>query len=158
MLTFFFFFLVYNRKILLKSFFFNKREIFNVAKEPKSKDTEFFFFFHAFREFTLRTSRTGTDDLLIYLGKQFRKADADIVVRLNRHPYWRTVPLIQVDETLQFLLNNNFTKEDIYKSIHIVLYPRYVFFHPLLLKHKKNVPLLGDNFLIGRMKSDQKHR
>ncbi|CAH0381028.1 unnamed protein product [Bemisia tabaci] len=75
-------------------------------------------------EFTLRTSRTGTDDLLIYLGKQFRKADADIVVRLNRHPYWRTVPLIQVDETLQFLLNNNFTKEDIYKSIHIVLYPR----------------------------------
>lgn len=42
---------------------------------------------------------------------------------LARHPYWCQVAPLCVQQCLEYLLAKGFSKEDIYKNLHLLIYP-----------------------------------
>lgn len=72
------------------------------------------------------SDRTRGDDITKFLSVELDATEARIRKLLQRHPYWCHVPLMTVRDTLDFLLNRGFTREQILCSIHALLYSRSV--------------------------------
>lgn len=75
-----------------------------------------------------RYAREGLDktkgkDVVHYLSKVFKKNETDLRRSLSRHPNWCHIPLLSVKAALDFIKYKKFPLEDIYKNIHILLYP-----------------------------------
>jgi len=72
------------------------------------------------------SDRTRGDDITKFLSVELDTTEARIRKLLQRHPYWCSVPLMTVRDTMDFLLNRGFTRDQILFSIHAVLYSRFV--------------------------------
>ncbi|XP_063696633.1 transcription termination factor 5, mitochondrial [Culicoides brevitarsis] len=75
-----------------------------------------------------RHTREGADktsglDIVLFIVRHFQKPEKEIRDKFVRHPRWNCVPLSVMKHNLEFLLKLNFTKDDIYKHIYILLYP-----------------------------------
>lgn len=75
-----------------------------------------------------RYVREGSDktkgrDVCKYLGEQLSKSPDDIRVLISRHPNWCHVPLLAVREAVEYLRRENYSSDDIYDNLHIILYP-----------------------------------
>jgi len=70
------------------------------------------------------SDRTRGDDITKFLSVELDTTEVRIRKLLQRHPYWCHVPLMTVRDTLDFLLNRDFTRDQILFSIHAVLYSR----------------------------------
>ncbi|XP_039281296.1 transcription termination factor 5, mitochondrial [Nilaparvata lugens] len=73
--------------------------------------------------------KTSGADVVWLLRKRLDEVsvDADAIrSKLKRHPHWLYVPLTNIKATLDFLLERKFTKQEIYKSLLILLYPRNI--------------------------------
>ena len=72
------------------------------------------------------SDRTRGDDITKFLSVELDTTEVRIRKLLQRHPYWCHVPLVTVRDTMDFLLNRGFTRDQILFSIHAVLYSRLV--------------------------------
>ncbi|XP_073825284.1 mitochondrial transcription termination factor 5 [Musca autumnalis] len=75
-----------------------------------------------------RFARDGSDktkgrDVVVYLSNVMNKSENNLRSLLSRHPNWCHIPAIQVKQCYEFLLEKQFSTEDIYNNIHIMLYP-----------------------------------
>lgn len=75
-----------------------------------------------------RFARDGTDrtkgrDIVVYLSNVIKKDENAIRSLLSRHPNWCHIPVIHIKQCFDFLKGLEFTNEDIYKNIHLLLYP-----------------------------------
>lgn len=78
--------------------------------------------------FFSRFARDGSDrtrgrDSVVYLSNTLKQSESDIRSVLSRHPNWCHIPALQVKQCYEFLLDNKFSKNDIYNNLHLVLYP-----------------------------------
>lgn len=48
----------------------------------------------------------------------------DILTNLKKHPYYRNVPLLQIQDTHKYLSSCEFKNDAIMKAVQILLYPR----------------------------------
>ena len=72
------------------------------------------------------SDRTRGDDITKFLAVELDATETRIRKLLQRHPYWCYVPLMTVRDTMDFLLNRGFTRDQILYSIHALLYSRSV--------------------------------
>lgn len=70
------------------------------------------------------SDRTRGDDITKFLAVELDATETRIRKLLQRHPYWCYVPLMTVRDTMDFLLNRGFTRDQILYSIHALLYSR----------------------------------
>jgi hypothetical protein len=75
-----------------------------------------------------RFAREGTDktkgiDTTVFLTQMFQRDSVELRIALNRHPHWCNVPSSAVEETYNYLMKENFTKDDIYSNILLLFYP-----------------------------------
>lgn len=61
--------------------------------------------------------------LLYVIRKELGEDKVYLVHSIERHPYWRHIPLMHIDQMIRFL-KKSFTVDDICLNIHIILYPR----------------------------------
>ncbi|XP_065361220.1 transcription termination factor 5, mitochondrial [Calliphora vicina] len=69
------------------------------------------------------SDRTKGCDIVVYLANIMDKPEHDVRNLLSRHPNWCHIPATQVKQCYEFLLSKEFTITDIYKNIHLLLYP-----------------------------------
>ncbi|XP_055639815.1 transcription termination factor 5, mitochondrial [Toxorhynchites rutilus septentrionalis] len=62
-------------------------------------------------------------DTAHYLGMVFKNRESEAFKHLKRHPNWFHVPIVQMQEVLQHVLDHGFDLEDIYDNVQILLYP-----------------------------------
>uniref|UniRef100_A0A1B0BFD1 Uncharacterized protein n=1 Tax=Glossina palpalis gambiensis TaxID=67801 RepID=A0A1B0BFD1_9MUSC len=67
--------------------------------------------------------RTRGRDIVVYLAHVLNKEVADLRNVMSRHPNWCHIPIVHVKQCYEFLLNNEFSKADIYDNMHLLLYP-----------------------------------
>uniref|UniRef100_A0A1B0A628 Uncharacterized protein n=1 Tax=Glossina pallidipes TaxID=7398 RepID=A0A1B0A628_GLOPL len=67
--------------------------------------------------------RTRGRDIVVYLAHVLDKDAADLRNVMSRHPNWCHIPIVRVKQCYEFLLNNEFSKADIYDNMHLLLYP-----------------------------------
>lgn len=67
--------------------------------------------------------KTKGNDITGFLSFHFRHTEQDVREYVSRHPNWLCVPLGVMKENLNFLLAENFKKQDIYKHVYILSYP-----------------------------------
>lgn len=79
------------------------------------------------------------------LKKELGEDKVYLIHSIERHPYWKHIPLMHVDQMLRFL-KNNFTVEDICLNIHIILYPRSKVIEVLNSVYEDYSPQKGYNF------------
>ncbi|XP_076338971.1 mitochondrial transcription termination factor 5 [Tachypleus tridentatus] len=72
---------------------------------------------------------------ITYLANQLNKTDVEIKQKLQVHPNMYRISLLNAKKVVQFLLNQGFTREQIWKGIPIVLYNISV-----VEEHLKNLP------------------
>lgn len=77
--------------------------------------------FNSCRFNTNGNDKGKTNDIMIYLTKELDKSKQEIRLLLERHSYWQYISLLTIRTTYEFL-KNNFTKEQIYNSLPIILY------------------------------------
>ncbi|XP_069687650.1 transcription termination factor 5, mitochondrial isoform X2 [Periplaneta americana] len=70
------------------------------------------------------SGRTRGNDMINFLSTELDANDVNIRKMLHRHPFWCQVPLNTVRETLDFLFQKGFTKQQILLNVHILLYSR----------------------------------
>lgn len=63
-----------------------------------------------------------TNDIMIYLTNELNISKQEIRQLLGRHSYWQYISLLTIRTAYEFLRRNNFTKEQIHKSLQILLY------------------------------------
>ncbi|XP_075145384.1 mitochondrial transcription termination factor 5 [Haematobia irritans] len=73
-------------------------------------------------------ARDGSDktkgrDIVVYLSHIMNKPESDLRNLLSRHPNWCHIPATQVKNCYEYLKRKNFSNQDIYKNIHLLLYP-----------------------------------
>lgn len=59
---------------------------------------------------------------IFYLCSVFKKTEDEITSALQHHPHEKTLSFPIVYENVEYLLNENFTYDDIYEYLQIVLY------------------------------------
>uniref|UniRef100_A0A1B6CTF5 Uncharacterized protein n=1 Tax=Clastoptera arizonana TaxID=38151 RepID=A0A1B6CTF5_9HEMI len=113
-----------------------------VLEEHKMKNTSIHLLFandNVFDKYIEEgADRTRGDDSLYFLSKELSVDKKDLRAILNRHPYWYHVSALVISENLKYLYSKNFTKEEILKSIFVLLYPKSVIEKELL--YLKNQP------------------
>lgn len=67
--------------------------------------------------------RTKGKDITHYLNMVFQQQGTDAIEQLKRHPNWFHVPAVQMQETLDFLRSKEFSLDEIYANVQILLYP-----------------------------------
>ncbi|XP_065093439.1 transcription termination factor 5, mitochondrial [Ochlerotatus camptorhynchus] len=67
--------------------------------------------------------RTNGKDIAHYLNMVFQQQGTDAVEQLKRHPNWFHVPAVQMQETLDYLRSKEFSLDEIYENVQILLYP-----------------------------------
>uniref|UniRef100_A0A1B0A634 Uncharacterized protein n=1 Tax=Glossina pallidipes TaxID=7398 RepID=A0A1B0A634_GLOPL len=75
-----------------------------------------------------RYARDGDDrtwglDIVVYVAHVLDKEVADLRNVMSQHPNWCHIPIVRVKQCCEFLLNNEFSKADIYDNMHLLLYP-----------------------------------
>ncbi|VEN59527.1 unnamed protein product [Callosobruchus maculatus] len=63
-------------------------------------------------------------DVVFFVNNLFKTQDPSLKNRLMKHPYYLQVPLYKMAETYNFLVHRKFHPTNIYKVVHIILYPR----------------------------------
>lgn len=58
-----------------------------------------------------------------FLAKCFGKSTKEIRDSIQRHPHWLHIPLITIKSSLNYLQSLNYKNDEIFNSIHLVLYP-----------------------------------
>lgn len=76
-------------------------------------------YFRSIEDYPIKTKRKN---LLYILHKEFGK-DVNLISSIQKHPYWKYVSLLSISMSIQYL-KERYLIEDIYKNIHIILYPR----------------------------------
>lgn len=64
------------------------------------------------------------DDLALLVGHKLSQPVEDVFRELNKNGGFKYVPLTTVRDNLDYLVEMGFSKEDIYRSVQILLYPR----------------------------------
>nr|CAI5823804.1 unnamed protein product [Callosobruchus analis] len=64
------------------------------------------------------------NDVVFFVNNLFKSQDLNLKNRLMQHPYYLQVPLSNMTETYNFLVQRKFHPTNIYKVVHILLYPR----------------------------------
>ncbi|XP_053679321.1 transcription termination factor 5, mitochondrial [Anopheles nili] len=67
--------------------------------------------------------RTKGKDTGHFLKHIFKESGEIALQKLKRHPNWFHVPIVQMQDTVQALLNKKYSLEDILNNVHILLYP-----------------------------------
>lgn len=57
------------------------------------------------------------------LEKEFGNNKIHLLSSIEKHPFWKSIPLLRMDKTIKYL-KEYFSIEDICKNIQIILYPR----------------------------------
>ncbi|RZF46065.1 hypothetical protein LSTR_LSTR004778 [Laodelphax striatellus] len=70
--------------------------------------------------------RTSGGDIVWLLRKTLGVDAKSIRSRLKKHPHWLYVPITNIKATLDLLLERKFTRDEIFKSLLIILYPRNI--------------------------------
>ncbi|XP_017889805.1 transcription termination factor 5, mitochondrial [Ceratina calcarata] len=83
--------------------------------------------------------------LLYVLRKELGEDKVYLINSIERHPYWKHIPLMHIDQMLRFL-KKNFTVEDICLNIHVILYPRSKVVEVLNLIYENYSQQKGYNF------------
>ncbi|XP_072376249.1 transcription termination factor 5, mitochondrial [Diabrotica undecimpunctata] len=63
-------------------------------------------------------------DLFQYLRKLFSVSMKEVKMKIQCHPFYLQVPLIDMQETYDYLKSEKFSKEHIYNVLYIILYPK----------------------------------
>lgn len=84
----------------------------------------FLIIIHNFRYIEGDISHTAARKHVSYiLGKEFGNNKIHLLSSIEKHPYWKSIPLLRINGTIKYL-KEYFSIEDICKNIQIVLYPR----------------------------------
>ena len=75
-------------------------------------------------------------NLIYILRKELGHDKVHVMSSIQKHPYWKYIPLIRINQTIQYL-KTNFSIDDICKNIHIILYPMSTIDNTLNLLHKE---------------------
>ncbi|XP_055614225.1 transcription termination factor 5, mitochondrial [Uranotaenia lowii] len=67
--------------------------------------------------------RTKGKDVAHYLNEIFDRNDDDALQRLKRHQNWYHVPIVQMQESLEYLKSKSFKIDHIYENMYLLLYP-----------------------------------
>ncbi|XP_002072330.2 transcription termination factor 5, mitochondrial [Drosophila willistoni] len=81
------------------------------------------------------SDRTKGRDIVVYLGNVLKKDEQVLRNLLSRHPNWCHIPVLHVKQCLEFLLSKKFKIEDIFRNIHLLLYPIKRIEEKLVLLH-----------------------
>ncbi|KOX73122.1 hypothetical protein WN51_14609 [Melipona quadrifasciata] len=90
-------------------------------------------------------SHTTRKHVRYILGKEFGDNKIHLLSSIEKHPFWKSIPLLCVDRTIKYL-KEYFSIEDICKNIQIVLYPRLLIDDTLNLLYKEYSSQNGYNF------------
>ncbi|KAG5681593.1 hypothetical protein PVAND_011009 [Polypedilum vanderplanki] len=71
----------------------------------------------------LGEDKTKGKEIFHYLSKQLNMPNKDVRAVVLLHPRWTQVSVLSIKQTIDFLLYNNFTQEDIKENILLLLYP-----------------------------------
>ncbi|TDG51937.1 hypothetical protein AWZ03_001607 [Drosophila navojoa] len=69
------------------------------------------------------SDRTKGRDIVIYLGNILGKDEQLLRNVLSRHPNWCHIPVLHIKQCLEYLLSKKFKLDDIFRNIHLLLYP-----------------------------------
>lgn len=64
-----------------------------------------------------------TDDLLLYLAAKTKAQPDDIREVLSTHPHYQHLCIANMKNVIELLASWNFTEEQIYNGVHLILYP-----------------------------------
>nr|CAD7595954.1 unnamed protein product [Timema genevievae] len=68
--------------------------------------------------------KTRGRDITGYLSMMLGLPEIEIRQGFHRHPYWCHIPLHSVKDTLHYLLELGFTREQVWSNVHLLVYPR----------------------------------
>ena len=68
--------------------------------------------------------KTKGVDTVLYICNEFKKEVKEVRDMMWRHYNWCSVPTMRIKNTLEFLKYKGYKLEDIYESIHLLLYPK----------------------------------
>ncbi|CAG2053744.1 unnamed protein product, partial [Timema podura] len=76
-----------------------------------------------------RYAKEGADktrgrDITGYLSMMLGLPEIEIRQGFHRHPYWCHIPLHSVKDTLHYLLELGYTREQVWSNVHLLVYPR----------------------------------
>lgn len=95
-------------------------------KSKRYIPSEFTYFY--LYSLLVRFARDGSDktkgrDIVVYLSNIMNKSENDIRNLLSRHPNWCHIPVLHVKQCYEFLKRKDFNNEEMYKNLHILIYP-----------------------------------
>nr|CAD7431290.1 unnamed protein product [Timema monikensis] len=87
------------------------------------------FSYHTSSWCCLRYAKEGADrtrgrDITGYLSLTLGLPEIEIRQGLHRHPYWCHIPLHSVQDTLHYLLELGYTRDQVWSNVHLLVYPR----------------------------------
>nr|CAD7264166.1 unnamed protein product [Timema shepardi] len=68
--------------------------------------------------------RTRGRDITGYLSLMLGLPEIEIRQEFHRHPYWCHIPLHLVQDTLHYLLELGYTRDQVWSNVHLLVYPR----------------------------------
>ncbi|XP_055850271.1 transcription termination factor 5, mitochondrial [Episyrphus balteatus] len=69
------------------------------------------------------SDRTKGRDVVVFLSNKLKESESSIRTILTRHPNWCHIPVVQVNQCYDYLLTKEFTNEDIFSNLYLLLYP-----------------------------------
>lgn len=80
--------------------------------------------FTVFNRFNCNGNDKGkTNDIMIYLTNTLGEDKRKLRMSLERHSYWQYISLLSIRQTYEFLKKQNFTKDQLFHCLQIILYP-----------------------------------
>ncbi|KAG7200552.1 hypothetical protein KM043_001113 [Ampulex compressa] len=84
--------------------------------------------------------------LVYVVEKELGIVNENALCKLSYHPYWKNITFQEIENTLSFLKQNDFSAAEIYNNVHIILYARSRVEKTLVDVKRTYIPEKGYNF------------